>query len=47
MKKEATPECTRGSKQKHLMKKEATLKCKGLKIKTSDEKRDNPKRIKG
>jgi hypothetical protein len=25
------------------MKKEATLKCKGLKRKTSDEKRDNPK----
>jgi hypothetical protein len=25
------------------MKKEATPKCKGLKIKTSDEKRGNPK----
>jgi hypothetical protein len=29
------------------MKKEATSKCKGLKIKIFDEKRGNPKRIKG
>jgi hypothetical protein len=32
-----------GSKQRPLMKKEATLKYKGLKTKTSDEKRGNLK----
>jgi hypothetical protein len=41
MKKEANPK--RGSKQRPPMKKEATPKCKGLKTKTSDEKRGNPK----
>jgi hypothetical protein len=30
-------------KERHPRKKETTLKCKGLKRKTSDEKRDNPK----
>jgi hypothetical protein len=33
-----------GSKQRPAMKKEATPKCKGLKTKTSDEKRGNPKK---
>jgi hypothetical protein len=32
-----------GSKQRPPMKKEATLKRKGLKTKTSDKKRGNPK----
>jgi hypothetical protein len=32
-----------GSKQRPLMKKEATPKCKEFKIKTPDEKRGNPK----
>jgi hypothetical protein len=33
----------RGSKERPLMKKEATPKCMGLKRKTSDKKRGNPK----
>jgi hypothetical protein len=37
------PQNARGSKQRPPMKKEATLKCKGLKTKVSDEKRGNPK----
>jgi hypothetical protein len=37
----------RGSKQRPLMKKEATTKCKGLKTKSSDEKSGNPKTHKG
>jgi hypothetical protein len=32
-----------GLKQRHLMKKEATPKHKGLKTNTSNEKRGNPK----
>jgi hypothetical protein len=41
--KKKQPQNARGSKQSHPMKKKATLKYKGLKIKTSDEKRGNPK----
>jgi hypothetical protein len=41
--KKKQPQNARGSKQRHLMKKEATPKCKGLKTKTSDEKEATPK----
>jgi hypothetical protein len=41
--KKGQPQNTRGSKQRPSMKKEATAKHNGLKIKTFDEKRGNPK----
>jgi hypothetical protein len=37
------PQTARGSEERPPMKKEATLKHKGLKRKTSNEKRVNPK----
>jgi hypothetical protein len=45
--KKRQPQNIRVSKQRPPMKIEATSKCKGLKTKTSDEKRGNPKTHKG